>query len=301
MKKNVPLGIALKIGQTLTFALMYASIKLAGHVPVGEVIFFRCFFAFVPLAVWTIFTVGPAAAIHTNRPIYHVGRSLMGVTAMFFNFAALKLLPLATVTAFSFMQPVFAVILAALLLHEHVGRYRWTAVAIGFAGVLMMIEPHGGLTSLLNLHMSRGVGYALTFSLFSALVIILIRQMSATERGEAIVFYFMASGAIAGAVTMIWDHAALSSSTVVWLVLCGVFGGIGQICMTYCYRYAEPSLLASFDYILMVWAMLLGYFVFAEMPDTLVLAGAGVVIVAGMFIVWREHRLHVERPPAAVT
>jgi drug/metabolite transporter (DMT)-like permease len=71
--------------------------------------------------------------------------------------------------------------------------------------------------------------------------------------------------------------------------------------MTYCYRYAEPSLLASFDYILMVWAMLLGYFVFAEMPETLVLAGAGVVIASGMFIVWRERRLHVQRRLEAVT
>ena len=301
MKKNVPLGIALKIAQTLTFSLMYAAIKLAGQVPVGEVMLFRCFFAFVPLAAWTFMTVGPAVAIHTKRPIYHVGRSLMGVTAMFFNFAALKLLPLATVTAFSFMQPIFAVMLAALLLHESVGRYRWTAVAVGFAGVLMMIEPHGGLTSILNLHMSRGVFYALSFSLFSALVIVLIRQMSATERGEAIVFYFMASGAVAGAVTMIWDHAALSSTAVMWLVLCGISGGIGQICMTYCYRYAEPSLLASFDYILMVWAMLLGYFVFAEMPETMVLAGAGVVIASGLFIVWRERRLHLQRRLEAVT
>ncbi len=299
--KNIPLGIALKISQTLTFSLMYASIKLAGHVPVGEVMFFRCFFAFVPLAAWTFFTVGPRVAIRTTRPIYHVGRSAIGVVSMFCNFAALKLLPLATVTAFSFMQPIFAVILAALLLHERVGQYRWAAVVVGFIGVLMMIEPHGGLASIVSLHMSRGVGYALAFSLFSALVIILIRQMSATERGEAIVFYFMASGAAAGAVTMIWDHAALSFSMAAWLVLSGLFGGAGQICMTYCYRYAEPSLLASFDYISMVWAVLLGYFIFAEMPATLVLAGAGVVIVSGLFIVWRERRLHLQRRLEAVT
>ena len=299
--RNVPLGIALKIAQTLAFSLMYAFIKLAGHVPVGEVMFFRCFFAFVPLAAWTFFTVGPAGAIRTKRPIYHVGRSLMGVSAMFFNFAALKLLPLATVTAFSFMQPVFAVVLAALLLHEHVGRYRWAAVAVGFSGVLIMIEPHGGLASILNLHMSRGVGYALTFSLFSALVIILIRQMSFSERGEAIVFYFMASGTVIGAITMICDHAALSFSMTAWLVLCGLFGGIGQICMTYCYRYAEPSMLASFDYISMVWAMLLGYFIFAEMPESMVLAGAVVVIASGLFIVWRERKLHLQRRLEPVT
>ncbi|MGC9953513.1 MAG: DMT family transporter [Rhizomicrobium sp.] len=299
--RNVSLGITLKIAQTLAFSLMYAAIKLAGPVPVGEVVFFRGFFALVPLFIWTAFTVGPAAAIRTQRPVYHVVRSVVGVSSMFAGFTALQLLPLATVTAFSFMQPIFAVVLAALFLSEHIGKYRWTAVVVGFAGVLMMIEPHGGLASLLGLHVSRGVGYALLFSLLSAVVIILICQMSATERGEAIVFYYMAACAAAGAVTMIWDRVPLTFAQVFWLVLCGFFGGMGQIFMTYCYRYAEPSLLASFDYASMVWATLLGYFIFAEVPAAMVFAGAGVVIAAGLLIAWREHRLHVERQPAAVT
>jgi drug/metabolite transporter (DMT)-like permease len=299
--RNVSLGITLKIAQTLAFSLMYAAIKLAGHASIGEVVFFRAFFAFVPLLAWTVFTVGPAAAIRTQRPLYHVYRSAVGVTAMFFNFSAVKLLTLASVTAFSFMQPIFAVILAALFLGEHVGRYRWGAVIVGFLGVLMMIEPHGGLASLLGLHLSRGVAYALAFSLFSAAVVVLIRQMSVTERGEAIVFYFMASCTVAGAAVMLWDYVPLTWNMVLWLVLCGLVGGAGQIFMTYCYRYAEPSVLAPFDYISMIWATLLGYFVLAEVPEAMVLGGAGVVIAAGMFIVWREHRLHVERPPAAVT
>ena len=299
--RNVPLGIVLKIAQTLAFSLMFAAIKLAGHVPVGEVVFFRSFFALVPLFVWTCFTAGPLAAIRTKRPIYHIGRSTIGTLGMFSNFAALKLLPLATVTAFSFMQPVFAVILAALLLHEKVGRYRWTAVVVGFAGILMMIEPHGGLLSILSLHFSRGVFYALSYSFFSALVVILIRQMSATESGESIVFYFMLSGAIVGGAIMSFDHVALGWNSAMWLVLSGLVGGAGQIFLTYCYRYAEPSLLASFEYTSMIWAMLLGVFVFAEMPETMVLVGAGVVIASGLFIVWREHRLHVERQSASVT
>ena len=299
--KNVPLGITLKIVQTLTFSLMYSAIKLAGPVPVGQVVFYRSLFALIPLFAWSFFTVGPIAAIRTKRPIYHVGRSTMGTTAMFANFAALKLLPLATVTAFSFLQPLFAVMLAALLLHERVGRYRWTAVVVGFAGVLMMIEPHGGLAAILTLHSSRGVTYALAFSFLSAMVVILIRQMSATERGEAIVFYFMASGAVVGGIVMMFDHATLGWNAIMWLVLSGLIGGVGQIFLTYCYRYAEPSLLASFEYISMIWAMVLGYFVFAEMPQTMVLAGAGVVIASGLFIVLRERRLHVERQIAGLT
>ncbi|MDE2183297.1 MAG: DMT family transporter [Alphaproteobacteria bacterium] len=299
--KNIPLAISLKIAQSIAFTLMYAAIKLAGPVPTGEVVFFRGFFALVPLLVWTTFTVGPLEAIRTERPSYHVVRSAVGVAAMFTNFTALKLLPLATVTAFSFMQPIFAVMLAALFLHEKVGRYRWSAVLIGFLGVLLMIEPHGGLAALVALHLSRGVTYALLFSFLSAVVVVWIRQMSTTERSEAIVFYFMSACALAGAVVMIWYHAALSFWPAFWLVICGLVGGTGQIFMTYSYRFAEPSLLAPFDYVAMVWAMIVGYFVFGEMPAALVLWGAGIVIVAGVFIAWRERRLNVELPIEPMT
>jgi drug/metabolite transporter (DMT)-like permease len=293
--RNVPRAIALKLGQTFVFSLMYAAIKLAGDVPIGQVVFFRGLFALVPLFVWTTFTVGPLEAIMTKRPMYHVVRSVVGTSSMFSSFTAIQLLPLATVTAFSFMQPIFAVVLAAIFLGEHVGKYRWSAVAIGFAGVLMMIEPNGGLRSILGLHLSKGVAYAVASSFLTAVVVVWIRQMSATERCEAIVFYFMSACAAVGAIVMIWDRVPLSWMQVFWLVVCGLIGGIGQLFMTYSYRYAEPSLLASFDYVAMVWAMLLGWFVFAEMPAAMVLAGAGVVIAAGLIIAWREHRLHVDR------
>ena len=291
-------GITLKLGQTLAFSLMYAAIKLAGPVPVGEVVLFRGFFALLPLILWSWMTVGPKVIVRTTRPGYHIARATVGVASMFCNFTAVKLLALATVTAFSFMQPVFAVILAALFLRERVGRWRWGAVVAGFIGVLMMIEPHGGLISVVELRMSAGVGYALAFSFLSAVVIVLIRQMSATEKSEAIVFYFMISCTLAGAVVTMFDHVALNFWEAFWLVLCGLLGGVGQMCMTFAYRYAEPSALAPFDYVSMIWATLLGYFIFAEMPAFMVFAGAGVVIASGLLIIWRERRLHLQIPPA---
>jgi len=299
--KNPPLAIGLKLGQTLLFSLMYAAIKLAGPAPLGQVVFFRGFFALVPLFAWTWFTVGPRAAIRTKQPMLHVVRSTVGVSSMFLNFAALALLPLATVTAFSFMQPIFAVILAAVFLKEMVGPWRWSAVVVGFVGVLMMIEPHGGLSGLIALKLSRGVVYALLFSFLSAVVVVWIRQMSATERSEAIVFYFMSACAVVGLIVMGFQHPEFTLHNTFWLVMCGLFGGTGQLLMTYCYRYGEPSLLAPFDYVAMVWAMLLGWFLLGEMSESLVLAGAGIVIVSGLFIAWREHRHRVERPREAVT
>ncbi len=300
MKDNL-LAIGLKLAQTLAFSLMYAFIKLAGPVPIGQVVFFRGFFALLPLVAWTFLTVGPREAFKTDRPLVHVVRSVVGTTSMFLNFAALALLPLATVTAFSFMQPIFAVVLAALMLHEFVGPWRWAAVVIGFAGVILMIEPHGGLAAVVELHLSRGVVYALLFSLLSAFVVVWIRQMSATERSEAIVFYFMCGCALVGLAVMSFDHVPFTFHKTFWLVMCGLFGGTGQLLMTYSYRYGEPSLLAPFDYVSMVWAMALGWFLLGEMPEMMVLAGAGVVIVSGLFIAWREHRHHMELPREPLT
>lgn len=286
------LGIALKLGATLAFSLMYVAIRLAGAVPVGEAVFFRAFFALVPLFVLSVFTVGPAAVVRTQRPFLHLVRSAAGVTSMFLNFAALKLLPLAELTGFSFVAPIFAVVLAALVLREHVGPYRGAAVVIGFAGVLFMLEPHGGVGAIVGAGLSAGSALALLGALLSSFVVIFIRQMSTTERSEAIVFYFMTFTAIAGALTMIWWHVVLTPKMTLWLVLCGLLGGIGQICMTFSYRYAEPSLLAPFDYVAMVWAMLLGFLFFAEIPERLVLVGAAIVVASGLYIAWRERQLH---------
>jgi drug/metabolite transporter (DMT)-like permease len=289
------LGITLKLGATLSFSLMYAIIKLAGTVPVGEVVFFRCTFALVPLFVLSGFTVGPLAIVRTSRPMFHVLRSAAGTLSMFLNFAALAKLPLADITAFSFVAPIFAVVLAALYLQEQVGPYRWAAVLVGFLGVIVMVEPHGGVLTIVASGFSTGAGLALMGSLLSAFVVIFIRQMSATERSETIVFYFMTTCAAVSAITMVWQHAALSWAQLFWLVGSGVIGGIGQICMTYSYRYAEPSLLAPFDYVAMVWAAALGYVIFAEIPQPLVILGAGIVVAAGLFIVWRERHNLRER------
>jgi len=98
---------------------------------------------------------------------------------------------------------------------------------------------------------------------------------------------------------MLWDWKAPSWPAVAWLVLSGLLGGIGQLCMTFSYRYAAPSLLAPFDYVAMVWAVVLGYFVLGEVPQPLVMVGAAVVVAAGLFIVWRERRLHLADAGAA--
>jgi drug/metabolite transporter (DMT)-like permease len=270
---------------------MYVVIRLAGAVPLGEVIFFRAFFALVPLFAVATFTVGPRAVLSTRRLRVHIGRSIMGVASMFLNFAALKMLPLADLTALGFVMPIFAVVLAALILGEHVGPWRGGAVVIGFGGILLMAGPPTASGEFLSHGTSLGTTLALLAALFSAFVVIFIRQMSTTEKSETIVFYFMSLTAATGLVTMIWWRTPLTWESAVLLVLCGILGGVGQICMTYSYRFAEPSLLAPFDYVAMVWAALLGFVVFGEIPKQRVLLGATIVVASGLFIIWRERRL----------
>ena len=181
--------------------------------------------------------------------------------------------------------------LGALVLKEVIGPFRGAAVVVGFAGVIIMIQPHGGLLAIAANGLSAGAGLALTGALASAFVVIYIRQMSATEKSETIVFFFMTFCAVVSAVTMIWWHTPLTWTRTVWLSLAGIFGGFGQIAMTFSYRYAEPSLLAPFDYTSMIWAATFGFLVFGEVPAALVLIGAAIVTTAGVFIAFREHRL----------
>lgn len=296
MQRNIRRGIALKLGQTLFFTLMYSTVKLAGNVPVSQVMFFRSLFALIPVIIFAHYTSGLSAMVRTKRPIYHVLRSLVGSGTMFANFAAVQLLPLATATAFGFLSPVFVVLLAIPMLGEKVGPWRWGAVLVGFLGVLLMTQPHGGFSGLTDWHFlttsHAGIGIvcALTYAAGSAIVAILIRQMSSSERSEAIVFYFMLWAAVAGAVSSIWFHVSLSALQVFWLIIGGLIGGCGQIFLTYCYRYAEPSALAPLEYSSMVWAILIGVLLFNEIPEPMVLLGAAVVIAAGMVIVWRERK-----------
>jgi drug/metabolite transporter (DMT)-like permease len=285
-------GIALKLGATLNFSLMYAVIKLAGAYPVSEIVFFRTAVALLPVAILSAWNVGSLAAIKTERPLFHILRSIAGTASMFLNFAALARLPLADITGFSFVAPIFAVILAVFFLHERVGPYRWAAVMVGFGGVLLMIEPHGGVLHLVRAGFSSGAALALMGAALSAIVVIFIRQMSTTERSEAIVFYFMLTCAVVSGLAMLWNWKTPSWMALALLVLSGLLGGVGQLCMTFSYRYAEPSLLAPFDYVAMVWAVILGFFLLGEVPQPLILLGAAIVVASGLFIVWRERRQH---------
>ncbi len=286
-------AMALKLAATFSFSIMAASVKwLEGRYPVGEVVFFRTFFALVPVIVMAALAGNIRAQLSVRRPMAHVTRSGLGIAAMFLSFIALSALPLADWTAISFAMPIFAVVLAALWLKEKVGPWRWGAVAAGFAGIILMVGEHVGLQAGSGI-VSFAALIMLASTMFSACVIVTIREISATETSLAIVFYFMLACTAAALVTLPFGwNWPLSVGDGAVLVLTGLSGGLGQIFNTRSYRYGEPSFLAPFDYVAMVWAIAFGFILFAEVPSPMVLAGASIVSAAGVVIAMRERRRH---------
>jgi drug/metabolite transporter (DMT)-like permease len=210
----------------------------------------------------------------------------LGLTAMALNFAAFILLPLAEATTIGFSVPIFSVMLAALMLGEPTGKWRWGAVAAGFAGVLLIVQPGSGDVPLV------GASVALAAALLTASVTIVIRRLGATERATTTVFWFAVSSLVPLGLLML--HFAHPHDGLTWAILGGMAlaGGLAQLTLTGALRLAPVALVMPMDYTSLIWAVLLGAWLFAEVPSTWIWIGAPVIIASGLVIVWREHRLH---------
>lgn len=290
------LGISLKLLSTLAFTLMAAVVKtLSVRYPVGQLIFCRSFFALVPLLAWLAFQGPLLANIRTAHFGDHLRRGVVGSIGMLCGFIALGSLPLPDAIAIGYAAPLVAVVLAAVLLKETVRIYRWSAVAFGFIGVLIMLSPHlnlGTLTAVASGGAATGAAFALTGAFCSAWAMTEVRRLTRTETTGAIVFYFtlLSSMLGLGSVVLGWV-APLSLADAGLMLLMGILGGIGQILLTSSYRHGDASLVAPFEYSSMIWAVALGWFLFGDMPQQVVLTGAAVVIAAGIFVIWREKQL----------
>jgi drug/metabolite transporter (DMT)-like permease len=228
---------------------------------------------------------------------------------MFCNFGALARLPLIEANAISFTSPLIGVALAALVLKERVRVYRWSAVTIGFLGVLVVLAPHLSgkeLTIVLASATSvAGVLYALAGSVCNAGTMIQTRRLAESETTSSIVFYFSLICALAGLATWPFGWVKPTNVELAALLGTGLLGGTGHILMTESYRYASASVVAPFDYTSMIWALVLGYVMFGETPTVMIVLGSLIIATAGLFVIWREHQLasarrrEMGRSPAA--
>nr|WP_255599996.1 DMT family transporter [Afifella sp. IM 167] len=288
----------MKIGSTFTFALMLVCIKLAaGSVPIGEIVFFRSAFALVPLLAMLAFQKKLAEAVKTRNPWAHARRGLFGVASMMLWFVSVQRLPLPEAMAINYAAPLVIVILGALILHETVRIYRSTAVALGFIGIVVVLWPRLGAVSAGGLEDYELVGAvcALASTVLMGLIAIQIRYMTATESTSSIVFYFSLTCSVVALATLPFGWSLPPVRDTLLLILCGLLGGVGQIMLTAAYRKAETSTIAPFEYVSIIWGTSLGFFVFGEVPSINVWAGGAIVIAAGIFIIYREHQLGLER------
>ena len=280
------LGITLKLASVVSLALMAGCVKYLGaDVPPGQTVFFRGFIAMVVVAV-VAWSSGGLGVLKTANWQAHALRSIAGTASMFCWFTALTMIPLAEMTAISFTIPLFLTVLAMLVLGERIHAYRWTALGIGFLGVAVIVAPQLSADS----GSAVGVAIGLASAVLASFALMFLRRMSGSEPVLTITFYFFLTSSSVGLLSGFFDPW-LMPDTSQWIVLLmiGCFGVLGQLLMTYSYRYAEASMLAPLDYVTLLVSVAIGYYVFSEVPVVFTWVGAPLVIVAGGIIVWREY------------
>ncbi|WP_380877276.1 DMT family transporter [Sphingomonas sp. DBB INV C78] len=283
-------GILYRIASVIMFGFMWAAMKLAGEngAKAIEMVFYRGLFGLPIVLAWI--AAGPGlATIRPRRPMAHVWRSAIGLTSIVLNFTGLIMLPLADATTIGFTAPIFATILSAMLLREHVGPHRWTAVVVGFIGVVVITRP-GGSASLPAI----GIVVALLGALGTTGVQITLRQLGATESTGSIVFWFFIGCTVAGGIgTAIWGQ--MHDAATFGLLLIGAgSGAAGQILMTASLRAAPVGTVAPFDYLQILIAIALGWLIWSTAPPLATIAGAALIAGSGLYTAYREHRLRRE-------
>lgn len=277
---------------------MFAFIKATSQdVPAGEAVFFRSLFAVPVLIIWLIARGDFPATLKAKDPMGHVWRGLMGTCAMACGFLAIGLLPLPEVVAIGYAAPLLVTMLAAMFLGEKIRLVRFSALLLGLFGVMLILSPR--LTFLETEVTTRlqtiGALVALMAAMFSALAQVFARKLVATETTGSIVFYFSLMSSFLALLTIPFGWQIPDARATFLLITAGLLGGVGQILLTESYRHAEVAVIAPFEYCSIILALLVGYFVFGELPTGIMMAGVALIIIAGIIIIERERRLGIQR------
>ena len=292
LRENVRLGIASMLVAMVLMTVMNALAKaLAETYPLTEVTFFRNLFALLP-AVAMVAAAGGRECLRTEHRLGHVWRGVIGLTSMGLLFWSYHLMPLADAVAISYAAPLFVTALSVPLLGERVGPYRWGAVAVGFVGVLIIVQPGGAV-------LGKGALVALAAAVAYALAMIAMRQLGRTERPVTTVFYFTVIATVLSGLTLPFSWITPTWEGFGLMALMGLAGGGSQYFSTRAYALAPAVVIGPFSYAGLLWATLLGWLVWGDVPSLTVTVGAGIVIASGLLILFRETRLRAKPPPRA--
>lgn len=281
--ENVRLGILSMLLAMVLMTIMNALAKLlAESYPLGEVTFFRNLFALLP-AVAMVAAAGGRSCLHTDHWQGHLWRAVIGLASMVLLFWAYHLMPLANAVAISYSAPLFLTALSVPLLGERVGAFRWGAVVVGFIGVLIMVQPGAGM-------LDRGALVALVAAVCYALAMIAMRQLGRTERPVTTVFYFTVISTLLSALALPLGWTTPDGHALALMVAMGIAGGGAQYFSTRAYALAHAVVVGPFSYASLIYASVLGWLVWGDVPAPHVVIGAAVVIGSGLLILYRETR-----------
>ena len=283
--EHVVLGMAAAVGAFLMFTVMSTFAKLLSeNHSVIEIAFYRNLIASVPFLIM-IFAFGRREILVLRSKPSLVGiRAVIGTISLVATFAAFSLMPMADTTALMFTSSLFIPVLGVIFLKESVGPFRWTAVAVGFLGVVIMSHPSGEVNTL-------GIVVALFAALLHATLQIILRYLGRYESPETISFYFFVIGVFVTALPLPFIAVRPTMAEIPLLLGVGLSGAAAQWLLSIAFRNAQAAIVTVFNYSSSIWATLFGWMIWNELPMPAVVAGAAVVISSNILMIWRESRL----------
>ncbi len=291
------LALFVRLLAAFALATMGMLVKLAGErgAHLIELIFWRQLLTIFLLGTGLALT-GNLALLKTRRLPAHARRAASGLFGMIFTYGAVLLLPLAEATTLGFTAPVFAVLIAMALLGERIGPYRWGAVAMGFAGVIVVMQPFTGLHAGVTLF---GVAVGLVAPFMVAVISFQLQDLNTTENPWSIVFWFATLSLPVAAIALPFVIAAHDPLTWGLILAMGLVGAAAQMLLTTSLRFGSAAVILLMDYTALLWASYYGYAIFDRAAPASLWLGAPLIIGAGLVIVWRERQLALSRVHSA--
>ncbi|TMI99809.1 MAG: DMT family transporter [Alphaproteobacteria bacterium] len=282
-REHIPLAIFYMIASGAVFNCANAASKwLIATYPIGEVLFSRSLVALLTMAAFILPAAG-WAVFRTQRLRAHAMRATSQVGSQTMLLIAFSLMPLAGATAIMFSSPIFSTLASAYFLHERVGAARWGVLLIGFLGVLVIAHPGADSFQI-------GALFALGNAILFGTVVAGVRGMSATESTETLIMYQLTFLTAAYALALPFGFITPTGFDTLLMIGSGVGNGAAQYLWTRAIHLAPTSAVVPFQYLQLVWAMLLGFAIWGDLPTAALLIGSAIVIASGMFLFWHETR-----------
>lgn len=286
------LALGLRLSAALMMATLTMLVKYASDIGIAlpEIMFWRQAVTIPVLLGWLWMTSG-LARLRTTRLRSHGVRALTGMCGMLCGFGAATILPLAEATILSFTTPLFAVIVTAVILREHVGPWRWLSVLCGFVGVVIIAQPGSGAIPI------YGALVGLMGAFLVSIISFQLRDLGRTEEPIQVTFWFAAFGAPLMGLFLPFFMTTHTPWQFAVLIAVGLVGTVAQLLLSASLRYGAVASVIIMDYTALIWSTLYGWLVWDRLPSFAMWLGAPLIIAAGIIIIWRERRLSRQLSP----